>query len=249
MSRGRPEARAEILKLARVLGVEPERFAYLERVEPGDLRRLRGQVTDVLFDANLVALQRMALASRLVPTPVLAKIAERVFGPLLCARIAGVMDPSRGIDVAKRLTPGFLADVSMELDPRRASKIIAGIPFETVTAVAAELTRREDWITIGRFVDHLPDETMAASLALIPDSALLQVAFVLDDKARTDHIIGLLPKRRFEGLVNAAAEDDLWFHLLDLLAHLRSERRAALVAEFARLPAEVRARAPQSTLG
>ena len=43
-----------------------------------------------LFDANGAALQRMALAARVVPVGVLAKIAEKVFGPLLCARIAGL---------------------------------------------------------------------------------------------------------------------------------------------------------------
>ena len=241
-------AQAEILKLARVLGDGPQRFTYLERVDPLDLQLLREQITDVLFDADLAALQRMATASKLLPSPMLAKIAERVFGPLLCARLAGVMDASRSIDVAKRLTPAFLADVSVQLDPRRSSKIIAGIPVRTVAAVAAELTRREDWITIGRFVGHIPDATMAASIEVIPNAAFLQVAFVLDDKSRVGRIVGLLPQRRFEGLMKTAAEHDLWSLMLDLLNHLRPDKRAALVAEFAALPAEQRARAPQSMI-
>jgi hypothetical protein len=36
--------------------------------------------------------------------------------------------------------------------------------------------------------------------------------------------------------------------MLDLLNHLRPDKRAALVAEFAALPAEQRARAPQSMI-
>jgi hypothetical protein len=234
-------AHGEILKLARVLGAEPDRLSYLERVDPGDLRRLREQVTDVLFDADLVALQRMASASRLLPAAVLAKIAVRVFGPLLCARVAGLLDPARGIDVAKRLPPGFLADVAIELDPRRANQIIAGVPVETIAAIAAELTGREDWITIGRFVDQLPDEAVSASLRVMTDAALLQVLFLLDDKTRIDHILELLPSSRFERLMRTAAEHDLWTAALDLLAHCAPGRRAQLVAEFARLPDSVRA--------
>ncbi|MCU1682157.1 MAG: hypothetical protein JWQ81_2896 [Amycolatopsis sp.] len=218
--------RPEILKLARVLSVGPERFAYLENVDPEDLKRLRGQVTDTLFDANLAVLQRMALASRLLPVPLLAKIGEKVFGPLLCARIAGVIDASRGVDVAKRLPTGYLADVAVELDPRRASAIISGIPLKAVVDVAAELTRREDWITIGRFVGHLADRTVVACLDVMPDVALLQVAFVLDDKSRLDHVIGLLPPQRLPGVLRAAADHDLMPLAEDLLAHLSPAHRA-----------------------
>lgn len=165
---------AEVLKLARLLGDSQDRFAYLNDVDPDDLRKLREQVTDVLFDADLHVLQRMAMATRVIPASVLAKIGEKVFGSLLCARIAGLVDVSRGVDVAKRLTPKVLADVAVELDPRRASRIIADIPPATVAKVAAELVGREDWITVGRFVGHLPDSTVRACLTVIDDPARLE---------------------------------------------------------------------------
>src|SRR5438045_3668901 len=41
-------AEAEILKLARVLDVEPERLGYLARVDADDLQAFREQVTDTL---------------------------------------------------------------------------------------------------------------------------------------------------------------------------------------------------------
>ncbi|MFI6306845.1 hypothetical protein ACIBCH_33610 [Amycolatopsis thailandensis] len=218
-------AQAEILKLARVLGTSPERLSYLENVDAAELQAFREQVTDTLFDANLAALERMAMASKLVPSPILAKIAEKVFGPLLCARIAGLVDVSRGVDVAKRLKPQFLSDVAAELDPRRASAIIARIPLDTVVAVADELVRREDWITVGRFVGHLPDPTVRRALGVIGDKALIRIAFVLDDKSRIDHVLGLLSEARFRGLLQvAAADEDLWAPVLDLLTHLSEKR-------------------------
>jgi hypothetical protein len=237
------DARAEILKLARLLGTEPERLDYLERVDPEELRRLREQVTDVLFSANLGLLQRMATASRLLPGTVLARIAERTFGPLLCARIAGLVDVARGVDVAKRLSPAFLADVAVELDPRRASQIITRIPAPTVVAVARELVEREDWITIGRFVGHLPDGTVAESLEVIHDAALLQIAFVLDNKARVDDMLALLPERRLDGVLGTAAEHDLWPAALDLLAYVAEPRLARLLGSLDRLPDSARAEA------
>ncbi|RZQ62234.1 hypothetical protein [Amycolatopsis suaedae] len=237
--------RAELLKLARVLRTEPGRLDFLAHVDPADLRKLREQVTDVLFDANKAMLERMAAASRLLPTAVLATIAERTFGPMLCARVAGVMETGRGVEVAKRLSPAFLADVAAELDPRRATGIIVRIPTPTVVRVAEELVSREDWITVGRFVGHLPDPTVAASLAVIHDAALLQIAFVLDDKDHVGNVIRLLPEARFGGLARAAAEHDLWAATFDLLDHVGPAHRARLVAAVAELPAEHRDRAAE----
>jgi hypothetical protein len=241
-------ARGEILKLARVLDVEPGRLEYLARVDADDLQAFREQVTDTLFDANIAALQRMAMAARLLPGGVLAKIAEKVFGPLLCARIAGLVDVSRGVDVAKRLHPRFLAEVAADLDPRRASAIITRIPLETVLAVAKELTRKEDWITLGRFVGHLPDPTVRRALEEIDDPGLLRIAFVLDDKKRIDHVVGLLPAHRLGRLITAAGTDeDLWTPALDLLTHLSDARRATLKPMLGGLPAGLRERA-QATI-
>ncbi|MTD57188.1 hypothetical protein [Amycolatopsis pithecellobii] len=181
---------AEIRKLARALEVPPERLGYLRDVPVGELRALRARTTDVLYDAHLDVLERMAGASRLLPSPLLARLAERVFGPLLSARIAGLVEARHGVDIAKRLSSRFLADVAAELDPRRAAGIIAGLPAPVVTAVAAELARRRDWITIARFVDLLPRPTIMASVEAIPRDALPEVAELLDEPRRVRYLLG-----------------------------------------------------------
>jgi hypothetical protein len=191
---------AEILKLARVLGAPPERFGYLREVPLDDLRRFREQTSVVLFDAHLGVLRRMAAASRLLPGAVLARMAEVVFGPLLSARIAGLVDTARGIDIARRLSPAFLADVAAELDPRRAAGIISGLPERVVNAVAEELARREDWVTVARFVDHLPDAAITSSLEFVPDDALADIAMLLDDRTRMATVVSLLPADRLDAI-------------------------------------------------
>jgi hypothetical protein len=103
------------------------------------VRRLRERATDRLFDADGHALQRIAAASKLLPAAVAAAIGQRAFGPLLCARIAGRLDPGRGVDLAARLPAEFLADVAVELDPRRAGEIIV---LDLITHLHKPLLRR-----------------------------------------------------------------------------------------------------------
>ncbi|PRX43597.1 hypothetical protein B0I33_11457 [Prauserella shujinwangii] len=237
------EAQAEIRKLARVLGEPAERLGFLAEVPPGDIQALRERATTVLFDANVAVLRRMAAASRLLPASVLARIAEKVFGPLLCARIAGLVDAHRGVEIASHLPAPFLADVAAELDPRRASAVLAGIPTSTVGAVARELARREDWITVGRFVGHVPAEAVAASIDVLDDAAVLRVAFVLDDKSRLPAVLRLLPATRLDGVVRAAVREGLWAEAFDVLLRLEPPLAGDLAAAVAALPATDRERA------
>lgn len=232
--------RAEILRLARLLRKPPEELAFLLEVSDADLMVFREQVTDALFDAHAGVIKRLASASKLLPGPVLAKIGERVFGPLLCARIAGEIDPGKATDVAKRLSVGFLTDVSVELDPRRARRIIEQIPSGTIVAVARELAGREDWITLGRFVGHLPQAKLAAALEAVTDVQVLRTAFAVDDVSAVATVIDLMPEPRLSALIDAASREALWPTLLGVAERLRDDQLADLAALLTELPAEAR---------
>jgi hypothetical protein len=221
-------ARAEILKLARLLRQDPEALAYLQDVAPGDLGRFREQVTDVLFGAHSQALLGLAAASKLLPVGVVATIGERAFGALLSARVAGLLEPSRAVEMAARLPTGFLADVAIELDPRRASELIARIPPEQVAAITRELIKRGEHVTMGRFVGHLGPRAIAGAVAAMDDSSLLQVAFVLETREGLEDLVELLPPERIDGIIDAAARDDLWVEVLDLTSDLSGAQASRL---------------------
>jgi hypothetical protein len=226
------EARAEVLKLARILERDPATLAYLQQLPLQDLRQLRDQVTEVLWTAHGHVLNRLAAASKLLPTGVTAAISERAFGPLLSARLAALLDPPRAVQVAGKLSTPFLAEIAVELDPRRANAVISKISPERIAEVTRELVARHEYVTMGRYVGQLSDDALTAALGVMDNSSLLQVAFVLEDEDRLERLIELLPDGRLAGLVQTASEDDLWLEAVDLLNHLTGPPREVIAAEL-----------------
>jgi hypothetical protein len=229
------QARAEILKLARMLDCEPGELAYLERIAVGDLRALRARIVEVLWDDDNAVLSRIAAASKLLPVPIIATIAQRAFGPLLAARLTALIEPSRAVDVAGRLPTEFLADIAVELDPRRAGSVLVSLEPARVGAITRVLVERGEEVTMGGFVGHLGDDAIRAALAEMDDATLLRVGFMLEDKGRLPLLVSLLPEQRVRGLIAAAAEAELWVEALDLLGHLSAEQRAMIVDGAAEL--------------
>lgn len=227
------QARAETLKLARLLGRDPQNLGFLAEVPVADLVALREQVTDVLFNAHDGVLTRLVAASRLLPTAVVAAIGERAFGPMLSARVAGRLDPDRAVEMAGRLPTAFLADVAVEIDPRRASDLLARIPPRRVADITGELVRRGEYVTMGRFMGHLSSDATIAAVAAMDDGALLQVAFVLESKSSMAQLVDLLARERIEAILAAAGREDLWAEVLDLVSHLTLNQQR----RFAALPA------------
>lgn len=226
--------RSEILKLARLLARDPDSLSYLERVPAEDIRALRELATERLYDAGGGAISRLALASRLIPPGLIAALATRTFGPVLSARVAGELDPSRAVDVARKLPPEFVAEIAIELDPRRAEAVIARIPAKLAGEVAGELTRRGEYVTMGRLVGHIAPDALRSSLAAMTDSDLLAVAFVIEDKSALDGLIEELGPERLEAILTAAADEGLWAEALDLFANLSPDTQEWIAA---RLPA------------
>lgn len=225
---GSLRAEAEILKLARVLRRDPAELGYLEQVAPDDIRQLREQVTEVLFTAHGAALSRLAAGSRVLPVGVVATIGQRAFGPVLSARIAGLLEPGRAAATAERMPVDFLADIAIELDPRRASAVISRIPPDRIAEITRELVRRQEYVTMGRFVGHLGDGAIRAAIAAMDDATVLRVAFVLEANDGLDGLVEMLPPERLGAVVDTASREHLWVEVLDLLANLSEDRRIEL---------------------
>lgn len=227
----RLEAQAERIKLARLFEVPEERLQKLAHLDAADLRAIREAASGVIFDDARPVLMRAAAASKLLPVSALALVGEKVFGSMLCARIAGLIAPQRALEVTLKLPDAFLAKVSSQIDPRSAKEVIAGIPVQRVKAVAALLIERGDYVTMGRFVDHIPRETIRSVIEDIRDNAvLLHVAFYVENKSRLNDIIDLLPETRLREIVKLSARKgaDIWPEALALMNQVSPEWRGLI---------------------
>jgi hypothetical protein len=236
-----PQATAELRKLAHALDVDEERVRMLAGLPPEDLRTLRAQVGEAMFQNDRHYFARMAALTKTVPGAVSAKLTEAVVPPLIAARTAELLEPKRAAELVGRISESYLADVSQFMDASRAPEIIAAIPPARVGAVAAELARRSEWVVIGGFVTQVTDEGLAASVAQFDGEQLLRIGFVLDDVSRLDDIGAMLTQGQIDGVLGAAAEFALWTEFEELLNNLGPERLARLAERYAELDPEVRA--------
>jgi hypothetical protein len=230
----------ELQKLAHTLGVPPARLTSLEPIPSDDLRLLRTQIAEALFQADKPRFARMAALSSAVPVAVAAKVTEHALPPVLAARTAELIDPHRAAEMVSRLSDGYLADVSAAMDAARAPEVVARIPAERVATIALELARRKEWVVIGAFVAHISDEALASSIQSLDGEQLLRVGFVLDEKSRLAEISTIVSDDQRDAMLAAAAKHKLWTELDDLMAHLGPTEASWLAARLVTAPAAVR---------
>lgn len=200
---------AEIARLERLLDVDAGALAFLEGVEAAEIRELRRLASDAQFDVDREQLTRLAAASKLLPSGLVAAISKRAFGPLLAARITGFMDPARAADVGRHLDRSFLADICVQLDPRRAKEIIPRMDVDTVVAITEELLDRGDFATMGRFVGSMPVDVLGAVLEITEGDELLKVCAAAESAAGIDEIFGMLSDERLRDVRRKAGRKDL----------------------------------------
>lgn len=227
------QTRAELEKLARALGLDgPETLDDLAGLLPEDVRALRHAVTDMLLEADLHHFTKVASFAKAIPVKLAAKLAEDALGPLLAARVAGLVDIAFASDITKRMSAGFLADVAVELDPRQAHEVIARLPAELIATAAAELDERGEHIAMSMFVGHLSDDALAAVLDVLSADALLRVGFLLEAPERLDQVVDLLPDACLAEMAELAAAEDRFHELDGITAHLSARRRRRVTALY-----------------
>ncbi|MGW0662167.1 hypothetical protein [Streptodolium elevatio] len=224
--------RAEVEKIARFLDADTERLAFLAALPASEVRRFREQVTAGLFDNQPDMLDRIAKATKLVPTSIAATISQKALGPKLAARVAGRLEPARAADIIEKLPIGFVADSCAHLDPRRVRDLVERLHEDTVVRIGVVLAKKGDYITMGRFVGHLSDPALRRILDQVADDVVLHVGFFVDMPERLDHIVGLMAPDKLADVVRAASDGALWAEAL-AVANLVGEQRRAEMAGFA----------------
>ena len=227
--------RAETLKLARLLDVEPQQLAFLGELPVDDVRLFRERVVAALFDDDPALLDRIAAVTRLLPAGVAAGIAQKALGPRLAAALAGCLDPARAADIIDRLPACFTARCCHHVDPRRIAGIMGRLDDDIVVRVALVLAERGDHLTMGRFVGHLRDSALKSVLPRLDGPTLLRTGFVIDHPERLGHIVALLDDERVSSLIVAADDHGLWPEALGV-AGMAGQQRARIASLTAAQP-------------
>ncbi|MFJ2838771.1 hypothetical protein ACIO52_25765 [Nocardia sp. NPDC087230] len=224
---------AEIAKLARVLDVDPAELNFLTTRSPSAIKAFRDQVSDEMSGRDVLRMQRVAAAVKLVPKPIAALVAEKALGPALAAAVAGAVEPARAVGIAESLSPKFLADATVLLDPKRAAEVIARVPDTMAAEVAKELIARGDYLTMGRLAGAMPDSILFAALPQATDSDILQVGLHLEDSSQAERLLNMVTDR-VPGMVTTMYAEEKWadaISLLDLIGPEERARMADIVAE------------------
>lgn len=224
---------AEIAKLARVLDVDPAELEFLATQPASAIKTFRDQVSDELSGRDVVRMQRVAAAVKLVPKPIAALVAEKALGPALAAAVAGAVEPARAVAIAESLSPEFLADATVLLDPKRAAEVIARVPDTMAAEVARVLIERGDYLTMGRLAGAMPESVLWAALPQAADRDILQVGLHLEDSSQAERLLGMVTDR-VPGMVATMYAEEKWadaISLLDIIGPAERARMADIVAE------------------
>lgn len=218
------DTRAELIKLSRLTQVTEADLAFLEDVPLASLVKVRELATERVFSDGRKLFQNLASASKLMPNSLTAMIAEKAFGPLLCARVAGEMPYQRAVDLSLKMSIPFLAEVTIQIDPKRVSDIIRNLPVNHLKAVAKELIRRGEYLVLGGFVNYMQENQMRAIIGDISEKDLLHIGFFMDGKHQISEIIRMLPENRLRTLVGEMQNHrELWPEALALMVHMEDE--------------------------
>ncbi len=226
---------AELTKLARLLRASPAALEFLGTLDADQLNALRQAATRHLHGSHHAFFSRVAAASKLLPNAMVAFIAQRSIGPLLCARVADAMSTERAIAITQHLPADFMAAATPHLDSQRARELTAALPLARVIDVALALIRQREFTTLGDLVGTLPMSIIGPILQEIDDGeALLQSGFYVEQPERLNEMLDALPLSRLPKVIAAAADEsaDLWPHALALMSLVspRWQQRLVLLA-------------------
>ncbi|MBJ7331799.1 MAG: hypothetical protein JHC95_18030 [Solirubrobacteraceae bacterium] len=219
MSNIAPDSRAELLRIANLMGVGPEDIEFLGELSAESLFEFRQQLIAIYFEEN-PSLRRLAKIANMLPSSVIAKITQEAIGPILAARVVGEVDTRAAVGILKRVPIDFICDTAVQADPRRVIPLFSESPTQIAKDVADELIRRKEYVAIGQLIAFVEDDVMEHALNNASDIDILNSSFLVEDKERLGDGVAMLTDERVRSLIKTAAKQQMWLEALDLMSHL-----------------------------
>ncbi|MCE5288920.1 MAG: hypothetical protein LLG14_06710 [Nocardiaceae bacterium] len=222
------DLQAELVKLGRTLQCDPSDLQFLAPVGWPAIREFRLVLTDVIAEYTHERFAHLEPLANIIPIPLIAKLGPAYFAPEMCAAFVSLLGEQKSLKIIGKLSPEFIADVAPYSDPRVIGPLIAKVDFATTKKVLPLLIEREEYITLGQFIDFVTPDLLESIMPIVPDEALIRVAEVAENKTQYDELIPLVTDERLGRLIQTANEKDLWSIALDMLNEVNPENRARL---------------------
>lgn len=216
---------AEQIKLERLLGLEADSTSFIAEQDAAATRAFREELSEFFYQRHKDSFQRLAGLSKILPVKLSAKLATTLLGSVLSAGIASELPVDKAAKLADKLPTEFLARLSLHLDPKRASAIIASVDEDHVVAVAQALNAQQEYITLARFVGAISDTALTRIIANTGTDglSLLKTGVYVEDKPLVDKLVRLLSAPQRQAIYDAACEHQLWPETLSLICHLQPD--------------------------
>ncbi|WP_162602285.1 hypothetical protein [Nocardioides daejeonensis] len=214
------ESRREVARLAGALHVEERELAYLRDQPAEALRTLRVGLSEHLFERHRRTFRRIGKLAGSVPAPLAGRIAQAALGPAVSARAAATMEPPLAVKLSSSLPAGFLAELSVQLDPERARPIIAGLPERTILDVSAILLERGEHLAMSRFIPVISADLAVRVIEQAERRVILAIANLAEDNAAVEQILERLPVADDAHLAAAVTDEEVALDALSLAARV-----------------------------
>ncbi len=134
--------RAESERLCLLLGVPPERLAFLADMPTHETHVLVQAVLRAQSSIGVATLQPLIFWAQRLPPRWLAAISQWWLSPVVVAMLATRLPAARASRIAEYLDAGYLAEVCADLDPRAARDIIRRLSQKQLVRTALALLAR-----------------------------------------------------------------------------------------------------------
>lgn len=228
--------RIELEKLAEIVTLQPATLnALAHQGTATPIRALRFHLEARRFHRQQHALTLFGRSLRWLPVRWQARLAPRI-GALLCARMLGAIPPGKAARIARRQAPAFLADCTRYVEPAAARPLLSQLPVDLIQAGTVILAEQGEYRTLARLADAISLPAIRAlANSIEDDTALLNIAFHMDDMAQLNKIVLMLDNERIERIVHASVVNpSLWHKALWVVMNLDD----SLIARLANRVAE-----------
>ncbi|NMN98476.1 hypothetical protein [Antrihabitans stalactiti] len=222
------DTKAEIIKLSRVLGEDVAALEFLETIGWRQLREFRYLVADQFFEGAESRLKNLAAAAKLVPNPIIVKLAPIYFEPRLAAGVAGLVDEEKALKLVPKLPVSLMAETLPYVDPRKIGQLVSKVPVDVARKLLPVMIASGEYISMGQLVDFVTPEQLAGVLPILDDVSLLRIAEVTENKDQFDIIIPLIDDARIARVIQTAREENLLDVAIELLNEVNVHTRGRM---------------------